>query len=83
MSRIGHLLAVSSVLWKITASYMRDKLYLIVANTNEKAGYVYEKVGFQTEGKLKEHFFVNGEYIDGIMMGVFQQDYWEMQQNKK
>nr|WP_090087379.1 GNAT family N-acetyltransferase [Lentibacillus persicus] len=62
---------------------MRDKLYLIVANTNEKAGYVYEKVGFQTEGKLKEHFFVNGEYIDGIMMGVFQQDYWEMQQNKK
>ncbi|ALX50223.1 GNAT family N-acetyltransferase [Lentibacillus amyloliquefaciens] len=59
------------------------KLYLIVAKTNEKAGHIYEKAGFQAEGKMMEHFFVNGEYLDGILMCIFQRDYWESASQKK
>ncbi|WP_106497306.1 GNAT family N-acetyltransferase [Lentibacillus sp. Marseille-P4043] len=54
------------------------KLYLIVAKANEKASHIYEKVGFQTEGVMTEHFYINGEYHDCIMMSVFQRDYWKM-----
>ncbi|MFD1362485.1 GNAT family N-acetyltransferase [Lentibacillus salinarum] len=53
------------------------KLYLLVAKTNEKAGHIYEKLGFRVEGELAQHFFINGAYEDAIMMGIFQRDYWE------
>ncbi|GAB4073083.1 spermidine N1-acetyltransferase [Barrientosiimonas marina] len=55
------------------------KLYLIVAKANDKARHVYEKAGFHTEGEMTEHFFVKGTYQDALMMGVFQQDYWNRQ----
>lgn len=53
------------------------KLYLIVDRINEKAIHVYEKMGFQVEGILKEEYFVNGEFHDVSMMSIFQQDYLE------
>ncbi|HLR61049.1 MAG TPA: GNAT family N-acetyltransferase [Lentibacillus sp.] len=56
------------------------KLYLIVSKVNEKASHVYEKAGFRAEGEMKEHFFINGEYHDSIMMSLFQRDYWKMKQ---
>ncbi|TFJ94167.1 GNAT family N-acetyltransferase [Lentibacillus salicampi] len=54
------------------------KLYLIVAKANKKGRHVYEKVGFRAEGDMVEHFFINGEYHDGVMMHLFQRDYWKM-----
>lgn len=45
------------------------KVYLIVADINEKASHIYEKVGFKFEGKLREHYFINGNYHDAIVMG--------------
>lgn len=53
------------------------KLYLIVADVNQKARHVYQKIGFQEEGILREHFFVGGKYHDAIMMNIFQKDYQE------
>ncbi|MDQ0159457.1 GNAT family N-acetyltransferase [Alkalibacillus salilacus] len=50
------------------------KLFLYVAQTNEKAAYIYEKVGFEREGFLKQHFFINGQYCDVIMMGLLQEN---------
>lgn len=54
------------------------KLYLIVARANEKAKHIYEKVGFQVEGVMNEHFFINGEYHDAVTMCMFQRDYWRL-----
>lgn len=54
------------------------KLYLYVDKANEKAIHIYKKVGFQAEGTMKEHFFVNGEYHDAVLMSVFQKDYWNL-----
>lgn len=53
------------------------KLYLIVDKANPKARHVYEKAGFRAEGEMVEHFFINGEYHDGLMMSLFQRDYWK------
>ncbi len=51
------------------------KLYLIVDTENKKAVRIYTQLGFQTEGELKDEFFVNGEYRSVLRMCLFQHDY--------
>ena len=51
------------------------KLFLYVDKVNEKAVHIYRKVGFQIEGELKKHFFVNGSYHNALFMSLFQEDY--------
>lgn len=51
------------------------KLFLYVDKINEKAVHIYQKVGFQIEGELKKHFFVNGSYHDALFMSLFQEEY--------
>ena len=51
------------------------KISLIVDRENEKAAHIYTKAGFQTEGMLKEEFFMNGQYRDVLRMAMFQRDH--------
>ncbi len=51
------------------------KLSLIVDCENERAVSVYQKLGFQQEGVLRDEFFVNGEYRDVYRMAVFQPEF--------
>ena len=51
------------------------KLYLIVDIENRKAIRIYTRMGFQTEGELKDEFFVNAEYRSVLRMRLFQHDY--------
>jgi diamine N-acetyltransferase len=51
------------------------KLYLIVDCDNERAVKVYAKLGFTEEGRLREEFFVDGEYRDVLRMAMFQPEY--------
>ncbi|WP_440897357.1 GNAT family N-acetyltransferase [Amphibacillus sp. Q70] len=51
------------------------KLYLEVVKNNEKAIHIYQKVGFQIEGELKQHYFVDGQYYDGYVMSLLRDDY--------
>ena len=46
------------------------KIYLEVFSYNENAKLLYEKVGFEIEGILKESLFKNGRYYDKILMGI-------------
>ncbi|HLQ74326.1 MAG TPA: GNAT family N-acetyltransferase [Bacillota bacterium] len=57
----------------IDYSFLRlnlHKLYLYVAEKNEKAMHIYKQVGFKTEGILKEHYFINGSYENCLMMSL-------------
>jgi RimJ/RimL family protein N-acetyltransferase len=47
------------------------KIWLTVFSGNEKAAYVYTKVGFEIEGRLKDQVKINGKYEDEIYMGYF------------
>lgn len=51
------------------------KVYLIVAVENVKAIHVYEKVGFVTEGELREEFFADGRYRNALRMGILQHEH--------
>lgn len=51
------------------------KIYLIVDKENKKAVHIYEDLGFQVEGVLREEFFINGHYRDVTRMCLLQRDY--------
>jgi RimJ/RimL family protein N-acetyltransferase len=38
--------------------------------TNERGLRAYAKVGFKPEGRLRDHSFVEGRYVDQIVMGM-------------
>jgi ribosomal protein S18 acetylase RimI-like enzyme len=44
------------------------KLTLRVLSTNETAIRLYERQGFAREGVLREEFWINGRYVDDVMM---------------
>lgn len=46
------------------------RVYLHVLASNARAVRCYEKVGFQVEGRLREHCFVDGEYQDFVVLGI-------------
>ncbi|KGX84311.1 GNAT family N-acetyltransferase [Pontibacillus marinus] len=41
---------------------------------NNQAIRLYEKCGFQVEGRLRQNEFVNGTYYDTVLMGLLQED---------
>jgi RimJ/RimL family protein N-acetyltransferase len=47
------------------------KVHLSVHATNERAIRAYEAVGFLVEGRLREHAWSNGRYVDVILMAKF------------
>jgi RimJ/RimL family protein N-acetyltransferase len=53
-----------------------NRVYLRVYADNARAIRCYEKVGFQTEGRLRQDNFYNGAYRDTLLMGVLRED-WE------
>ena len=46
------------------------RVYLHVLASNARAVRCYEKVGFQVEGRLREHSFVDGKYQDFMVLGL-------------
>jgi ribosomal protein S18 acetylase RimI-like enzyme len=44
------------------------KLTLRVLSWNTRARRLYEKCGFRTEGVLKDEFFLEGHYVDDVLM---------------
>ena len=47
-----------------------NKAYLQIFTTNEKGLQLWTKVGFQIEGVLRQHYFVNGEFHDMYSMSI-------------
>jgi RimJ/RimL family protein N-acetyltransferase len=51
------------------------RIYLYVLTRNSRAIHMYEKVGFQQEGLLREAVFKNGVFEDMVLMSVLQKDF--------
>ncbi|MFN8699135.1 MAG: GNAT family N-acetyltransferase [Flavobacteriales bacterium] len=47
------------------------KVLLAVYSNNPAAMRAYEKAGFTEEGRLKEHVYCEGMYVDKILMSAF------------
>jgi RimJ/RimL family protein N-acetyltransferase len=52
-----------------------NRIYLRVHSDNERAIRCYEKVGFQHEGRLRQHNFHAGAYRDTLYMGLLRSDW--------
>ncbi|KGP73065.1 GNAT family N-acetyltransferase [Pontibacillus yanchengensis] len=52
-----------------------ERIQLDTWSGNHQALRVYEKCGFQLEGRLRSNEFVNGEYYDTIMMGLLRSEF--------
>lgn len=52
-----------------------NKVYLNVFSTNERAIKAYQKCGFRQEGELREHAFIDGEYLNIIVMAILKKEY--------
>src|SRR4051812_23144982 len=52
------------------------RVWLDVLATNERALRCYQASGFVEEGRQREHAWVDGEYVDLVLMGVLR-DEWE------
>lgn len=48
--------------------------------SNNAAVHVYRKLGFIDEGKLRQHHYEDGEYLDCYMLGLLRSD-WESHRN--
>ncbi len=52
-----------------------NRIYLHVRQDHLHAVKLYEKMGFEMEGVLKEHSFIQGEYINVLTMSILRKDY--------
>jgi diamine N-acetyltransferase len=51
------------------------RVYLTVLPNNRRALRIYEKVGFQREGILRQALFKDGQYQDLVMMSVLREEF--------
>jgi diamine N-acetyltransferase len=52
-----------------------NRIYLRVYETNLRAIRSYEKVGFKLEGRLRQDRFMDGKYIDVLLMSVLSSEF--------
>ncbi|RJQ23944.1 MAG: N-acetyltransferase [Nitrospiraceae bacterium] len=50
------------------------KLYTGMIKGNEASRRAFEKADFKIEGILKEHFYLNGEYLDCYRLGILRKE---------
>ena len=48
-----------------------NKVIVEVVEYNKRALEVYKKLGFIEEGRLKKHYYADGEYFDVIILAIF------------
>jgi RimJ/RimL family protein N-acetyltransferase len=52
-----------------------NRIYLRVFETNPRAIHCYEKAGFQHEGRQRQAHFLDGKYIDVLMMSILKNEW--------
>ena len=52
-----------------------NKLYLNVGADNQEAIYLYKKLNFVREGIFREHYYIEGKYLDIITMAILRKDF--------
>lgn len=51
------------------------KIWLRVLSTNTTAQNLYESLGFEKEGVLKQHYYADGEHHDVTLFSLFARNY--------
>lgn len=59
-----------------------NRVFLRVFENNPRAIRAYEKAGYAHEGRQRQAYFTDGEYVDVLMMGVLRKE-WDAQNPKE
>lgn len=51
------------------------RIYLAYIAYNIRGGKSYKKIGFKTEGRIREHRYRDGHWHDEIYMGILREEY--------
>jgi RimJ/RimL family protein N-acetyltransferase len=51
------------------------RIYLYVAEYNRSAIRLYERLGFHTEGRLRDDIFQDGRHYDSVIMGLLRSEF--------
>lgn len=54
-----------------------NRVKLFVYETNPRAIQSYKKAGFVEEGRMRQERFINGKYVDAVLMGVLRSEWQE------
>jgi len=52
-----------------------NRIYLYLMDYNKQAQRAFERVGFKTEGRFRQHVFINGSFHDTIWMGLLRREF--------
>ncbi|MBW2319327.1 MAG: GNAT family N-acetyltransferase [Deltaproteobacteria bacterium] len=66
---------VSLIKWYAFNNLNFNRLYLNVGADNRDAIALYKKLNFVQEGIFKEHYYIQGKYLDIITMAILKADY--------
>lgn len=58
-----------------------QRIWLDTAADNERAIRAYKAVGFVEEGRQRGQFYVDGRYVDAVLMGMLRAE-WEAQRER-
>lgn len=82
MKRVGKGYGTEAIQMILAHGFDTLKLHRIALDVyafNPRAIHVYEKVGFQREGVLRDALYYDGQFHDAIMMSILE-DEWRAQQ---
>ena len=66
---VGHALMARAIAWARAAGVI-TRIELQVLARNETAIHLYERRGFQHEGRHPHAFYRDGQYLDDLTMGL-------------
>ena len=58
------------------------KIFLIVTVSNQRGINLFKKCGFVEEGLLKDHYIINGEFVDMFMMRIIDSEFKGIHRNE-
>ena len=66
---VGSAMMEAAVEWAQTTAQLK-RITLFVLERNQDAVRLYERLGFEIEGKLRKDFYRDGVYLDTLVMGL-------------
>ncbi|MFH1597774.1 MAG: GNAT family protein [Patescibacteria group bacterium] len=67
--------ALRTLMKYLFAKYKLHRIWLGVRVDNHRAIKVYQKLGFQKEGRIREAEYFNKKYVDRILMGILRKEF--------
>jgi RimJ/RimL family protein N-acetyltransferase len=75
----GQGYGTEAIKWVVDYGFRRAGLHKIKIDYfghNEKAGKLYQRLGFVEEGRLRDELWHDGKWWEMVEMGMLEEDYW-------